>query len=103
MTDIAEDQTTTQPINFPLPTSITISELLKNTDAAEDRDHAFIMAYLINLYVEAMKRLQGRSLWKATDGQRLARIMNLLMELNVEKQVEKDIAEAVTGAPRRPR
>ena len=102
MADIVEDQAqTTEAIEPTLPSSITIAELLKNTDAAEDRDHAFIMAYLINLYSETMKRLQGRTLWKATDGQRLARIMNLLMEMNVERQVEKDIAQVVTGKPTR--
>jgi|HubBroStandDraft_5_1064220.scaffolds.fasta_scaffold1735599_1 hypothetical protein len=72
-------------VSEALPSELSISELLKNTDAAEDRDHAYIMAYLINLYTETMKRLQGRSMWKASDGQRLARLMNLLMELNAEK------------------
>lgn len=98
MTDIAEDQAT---VEAPLPAELTISSLLRSTDAAEDRDHAFIMAYAINLYCEAMKRLQGRTLWKAADGQRLARLMNLLMELNVAQQVEKDIAQAVAGKPSR--
>jgi hypothetical protein len=88
MADITEDQAraaeriVAEAIAPELPSELSISELLKNTDAAEDRDHAFIMAYLINLYCEAMKRLQGRTLWKATDGQRLARVMNLIMELN---------------------
>ena len=81
-----------------LPTELSISQLLANADAAEDRDHAFIMAYTINLYTEAMRRLQGRALWKATDGQRLARIINLLMELKVDR-LEKDIAETLKGKP----
>jgi len=77
-----------------LPTELSISSLLAKTNAAEDHDHAIIMAGVINIYSEALKRFQGRAVWKGTDGQRLARIMNLLMELNIDEA-------KITGKPQR--
>src|ERR1700693_4080753 len=94
----AETMTTTQELPpSALPTELSISTLLANTNAAENKDHAYILAYTINIYNEAMKRLQGRSLWSASDATRTAKIMNLIMELNAEHQVETDIRRAVAG------
>ena len=100
MADITEDQAraaekiVAEAIAPPLPSELSISELLRNTDAAENQDHAVIMSGVINIYSEALKRFQGRSVWRGTDGQRLARIMNLIMELNNGEP-------KITGKPQR--
>lgn len=96
MTDIASDQAAVAEriVSEALPLSI--SDLLKNTNAAEDLDHAYIMSYIINMYSDAMKRLQRRSNWGPDDAKRVARILNMVMELNSEPQ-------PITGAPTRAR
>jgi hypothetical protein len=83
------------PPSPDLPDSLT--DLLIKADDSLDRDHAHLLAEVINLYHEACRRTRLGTKLGADDIGKIMTIFNLLTEVGV---VEKGIAELV-GRPQR--
>jgi hypothetical protein len=85
MADITADQQAaaeaiiTEGLNKALGPSI--HDLLANTDAAENHDHAYIASYLLNVYNDALRRLTHRDVWGPDDAMRFFKMFALVMEI----------------------
>ncbi len=76
-----------------------ITELLKSVDAGIQADDLFIMAGALNLYLDSMSKLAGRSLIGPEDMKHILQIWNLY---RMVAAVENNVAQ-LSGAPQRKR
>lgn len=78
-----------------------ISEILSNAAAPQDKDASQIFANVLNVDLSAMKVIKGTARYSADDAARVARIMSeyngMALTGTIAGQMQKDINHSAEG------